>query len=83
MSIRTAVAQDNDVFAQVKQKSSSTGKSFTETLNDALRIGLLRTAGSPTRREFRIEPFVMGYRPNLNCDCIEALLEEAEGPAHR
>ena len=32
---------------------------------------------------FRIQPFHMGYRPELNYDDVESLLEYLEGPLHR
>ena len=83
MSIRTTVTLDDDVLARVKQQSSSRGKSFRETLNELLRTALVTAESQPKRRELVIEPHFGGYRPELNYDCTEALLEQIEGVDHR
>jgi plasmid stability protein len=83
MSIRTTITLDDDVAERVKQQSRSHGKSFRETLNELLRAGLLAAETQPKRTKFRVKPFHSGYKPSLNLDCTEALLEYLEGPEHR
>jgi len=83
MSIRTTVTLDEDVLERVKQESRSRGTSFRATLNDLLRAALLREADGPMRAGFRVKPTSMGYRPGLNYDDVESLLETAEGENHR
>lgn len=82
MSIRTTVTLEDDVVARVKGESQSRGASFRDTLNDLLRVALLDAANKPRRRTIRIEPAHMGYKPGLNYDSIESLLEYGEGDAH-
>jgi hypothetical protein len=82
MSIRTTVTLDNDVLERVKRESRARGTSFRQTLNDLLRSALLNPS-APQRSGFRIQPFHMGYRPGLNYDSTESLLEYAEGDQHR
>jgi hypothetical protein len=82
MSIRTTVTLDDDVMERVKRESRSRGASFKDTLNDLLRTALLNTSEKPKRR-LLIKPSHMGYRPGLNYDSVEALLEYGEGPWHR
>jgi hypothetical protein len=83
MSIRTTVTLDDDVAARVKRESQSRGASFRDTLNDLLRAALLGAGNQPRRRTLRIKPTRMGYRPGLNYDNIESLLEYGEGEQHR
>ena len=83
MSIRTTVTLDNDVIERVKLQSKERGVSFRDTLNDLLREALNSQAHPPVRRTLRIEPISMGYRPGLNYDHIESLIEYSEGPEHR
>jgi hypothetical protein len=83
MSIRTTVTLDDDVIARVKRESQSRGASFRDTLNDLLRAALLSADTSPRRRTLRIKPIHMGYKPGLNYDNIESLLEYGEGERHR
>jgi hypothetical protein len=82
MSIRTTVALDEDVLIRVKEVSRTRGVSFREALNELLRTALIEKPVRSTEA-FRVKPTNMGYRPELNYDCTEALLEYGEGPFHR
>ena len=83
MSIRTTVTLDEDVIARVKRESQSRGTSFRDTLNDLLRVALLSAGSPPPHRTLNIKPSHMGYKPGLNYDSIESLLEYGEGESHR
>ena len=83
MSIRTTVTLDDDVLARVKRESQSRGASFRDTLNDLLRTALLGVGGESRSRTLTIRPAHMGYKPGLNYDNIESLLEYGEGDRHR
>jgi hypothetical protein len=83
MSIRTTVTLDDDVVERVKQESKSRGASFRETLNELIRAGLVSLQAQPKRRVFKVRATAMGYRPDLNQDKIESLIEYSEGPFHR
>jgi len=55
-----------------------TGRSFKETINQAVRVGL----SSPQHRPqvpFRIEARALGLRAGLSYDSIPELIERAEG----
>ena len=82
MSKRTTVTLDDDLLFRIKEISRTRRVSFSEALNELLRTALNE---KPLRSVelFKIEPVDMGYRPGLNYDCTEALLEYAEGPFHR
>jgi hypothetical protein len=83
MSIRTSVTLDDDVAARVKRESQSRGASFRETLNDLRRAALPDTGRKARRRTLRIKPTHMGYKPGLNYDNSESLIECGEGKRHR
>jgi hypothetical protein len=83
MSIRTTVTLDDDVIERVRRHARSLGRPFRETLNELLRTGLLAAEARPAGKRFRIKPFHMGYRPELNYDDVESLIEYLEGPLHR
>jgi plasmid stability protein len=82
MSIRTTITLDDDVASRVKHESQTRGASFRDTLNDLLRAALL-TVDKPPRRTLTISPAHMGYKPGLNHDSVESLLEYGEGETHR
>ena len=81
MSVRTTITLDDDVIERVKRESRARGASFRDTLNDLLREALV--AGSQQRRTLVIQPLHMGYRPGLNYDDVESLIEYGEGQEHR
>jgi hypothetical protein len=83
MGIRTTVTLDEDVLERVRRESRSRGATFRDTLNDLLREALLPPKARPLRRTLKITPVHMGYRPGLNLDDIESLLEYGEGNRHR
>jgi len=83
MSVRTTVTLDDDVIERVRAESKSRGTSFRETLNELLRIGLVTRASQAESKPFRVKAHHSGFRPGLNYDCTEALIEYAEGPEHR
>jgi hypothetical protein len=83
MSIRTTITLDDDVIERVKRESRSRGASFRETVNDLLRAGLLRSESPPLHRKFEIRPAHMGFKPGLNHDDVESLIEYGEGEQHR
>ena len=60
-----------------------TGRSFKETVNEVLRIGL--TVGRPVKpvKPFKIYARDLHPRPGLNFDNIEELLDQIEGPLRR
>lgn len=78
MSVRTTITLDDDVIKRVKQESRARGASFKQTLNELLRAALTEKP-KPKRKPFKIRATNMGYRPELNYDKIEALIEYAEG----
>lgn len=83
MSIRTTVTLDDDVAERVRERSRAQGIPFRDALNQLLRLALATQESPPDRRNFRIKPSHMGYRPGLPYDNVEALLEYGEGEWHR
>lgn len=66
--MRTTLTLDDDVAMQLKQKASQSGRSFKETVNDILRLGLL--ANTPASDTVVPTPRPMG-RPLI--DLTQAL----------
>ena len=83
MSVRRTVILDDDLVDRVKRESLLRGASFSNTVNVLLRRALPEIVDVRERRTFLIKPSHMGYRPELNNDCVEALIEYGEGPMHR
>ncbi len=59
------------------------GRSFKDTVNEFLRLGLSARRTAPARKPFRIQARDLGLRPGFQLDNIGELLEQLEGPVHR
>jgi len=77
------VTLDEDVRAKLEAQMRETGKSFKETVNETLRVGLLSHQKVKTAKPFQIQARDMGLKPGLNYDKVWELIEEAEGPEYR
>ena len=58
---------------------AETGKSFKDSVNDLLRLGLQAARKRP-EEPFVVKPFQTGPRPGLSFDNVEDLLDQVEGP---
>jgi hypothetical protein len=85
MGIRTTVTLDEDVLERVKQESKSQGLPFKRILNELLRDALAsRQDLKQCKREFHADAIHMGPKLfDFSYDCIPALLDRLDGPAHR
>ncbi len=81
--MRTTLTLDEDVAAKLKAESRRSGRSFKETVNEALRLGLEHRPRKGRAGAFRVKARPMGLRHGLSLDCTSALLEELEGSGHK
>lgn len=82
--MRTTITLDDDVAAKLKAEVRRSGRSFKETLNEALRRGLLPRRSPGPHRPFRIQARDLGaLRPGLSLDDVAGLLDRVEGEQHR
>lgn len=80
--MRTTITLDEDTAQQIQEEMRQSGRSFKDTVNEAIRVGLSGRQSAPTAR-FRIEAKPLGARPGISYDNIGELLEQLEGPLHR
>jgi len=81
--MRTTLTLEDDVVAKINSEMRRSGKSFKETVNEFLRIGLTARRELIQSEPFKVRAFPMGGRPGLDYDKVSDLLEEAEGPLYR
>lgn len=81
--MRTTLTLDDDVHAKLEAEMRKSGKSFKETVNEFLRIGLTARRETKLAQPFEIYARDLGARPGLNFDNIEELLDQVEGPMRR
>jgi hypothetical protein len=81
--VRTTLTLDEDVRAKLEAEMRKSGKSFKETVNEVLRVGLTARREPKPAKPFEIYARDLGARPGLNFDNIEELLDQVEGPMRR
>lgn len=82
--MRTTLTLDDDVAARLQAEARKSGRPFKVVVNEYLRAGLAQRQTAKKAAPFKVEPFDLGGpRSGRSYDDIGALLEEAEGPAHR
>ncbi len=81
--MRTTITLDEDVRAHLEQEMRRSGKSFKETVNEVIRIGLTVKQRPQPLKPFKVRAKALGLRPGLSYDNIEELLDLVEGPDHK
>ena len=59
------------------------GKSFKETVNETLRVGLLSRQKINGKKPFKVMAKDMGLKPGYSFDKPWDLIEEIEGPDYK
>jgi hypothetical protein len=81
LSMRTTVTFEPDVARLLDDHAKRTRKSFKETLNAAVRMGLGRISESAPAREFTIEARPMQLKAGLDAGRFNSLLDELDADA--
>jgi hypothetical protein len=80
MGRRITVALDDDVRMELEDQMRKSGKSFKETVNETLRLGLLAQRKA---KPFRIRVKSLGLKPGYTFDKPWDLIEEIEGSGYK
>ncbi len=82
--MRTTLTIDDDVaFGLRRAQESEPKKPFKEIVNETLRRGLSSASARSPKKKFKLTPFRIGLRKDLNFDNIEEVLDILEGPNRR
>jgi hypothetical protein len=68
---------------KIKYRMAQSRASFKETVNEALRAGLLDTSRERSQKPFRVKARDLGLRSNLSYDNVEDLLDQLDGANRR
>ncbi len=77
--MRTTLTLDDDLALQLKEAARSSGESFKDIVNSALRRGL-RQAGKPepSLPRFVVEPKACGFRAGVDLRKLNQLVDDLE-----
>jgi hypothetical protein len=81
--MRTTITLDEDVRAKLQAQMRKTGKSFKETVNETLRLGLLSRQNASKQKPFKVRARDLGLKPGYSYDKVWDLIEEIEGPDYK
>ena len=83
MATRTTITLDEDVRAKLEAEMRKSGRSFKETVNETLRVGLQSRQKSVVSKPFKVRPKAMGLKPGYSYDKVWELIEQVEGPDYK
>lgn len=77
--MRTTLTLDDDVAAKLEADARKSGRSFKETVNHYLRLGLNTHKATKPPKPFKVRARPLGERPGLDYDDVWGLIEQLEG----
>jgi len=72
------VTLDPDVAARVRQEMRRTGDGLKAVINRVLRLGLGVSGKPPARRRFEVQPHRFGFKPGIDLDRLNQLVDELD-----
>ena len=75
--MRTTLTLEPDVAQLLKLRTQREKVSFKRAVNDALRAGLSK-AHSPARVKFKVEPVALNFKPGIDLNKLNQLVDELE-----
>lgn len=76
--MRTTLTLEPEIADGVNREMRRTGLSMKDVVNQALRTGLGIGGKPPRPRPFRVEPHSFGFRPGIDLDRLNQLVDELE-----
>ena len=80
--MRTTLTIDPDVAQLLRREMRRTGGTMKAVVNEALRAGLVNRGKPPRAPRFRVEPHDFGFRPGIDTDRLNQLVDEMEAEEH-
>jgi len=77
--MRTTLTLEDDLARRLKQLARTTGRSFKEVVNAAIRMGLSVGDGpAPEQEPFRVDPKACGFRSGIDPTRLNQLYDDLE-----
>ena len=77
--MRTTLTLEDELAERLKRLARTTGQSFKEVVNTAIRKGLSIGDGpAPDQEPFRVAPKACGFRPGLDPTKLNQLYDDLE-----
>lgn len=76
--MRTTLTLDPDVARRLEHEMKRSGEGLKAVVNQALRVGLGMSDKPVRPGPFRVEPHDFGFRPGIDLDRVNQLVDELE-----
>lgn len=76
--MRTTLTLEPDLAKKLKDLAHRRGQSFKQALNDVIRRGLATEAPRAKRERYVVEPHRGGFRPGVDADKLNQLVDQLE-----
>ena len=76
--MRTTLTLDPDVGQLLQREIRRTNGSMKSVVNDALRVGLGMRGKSARAPLYKVQPHAFGFRPGIDTDRLNQLVDEIE-----
>lgn len=76
--MRTTLTIDADVEQLLLREIQRSNSSMKAVVNNALRLGLGTVNKPPRLRKFEVKPHAFGFRPGIDADRLNQLVDELE-----
>ena len=76
--MRATLTIDSDVEQLLRREMRRTNRSMKAVVNDALRVGLGVRGKPPRQPFFRVEPHAFDFKPGIDADRLNRLVDEME-----
>jgi hypothetical protein len=80
-SMRTTLTLDEDVAALLREEVEHSRLPFKQVVNQVIRLGLRAAAAPETRLPFRTRAHSFGFKPGVDLDKLNQLVDELETEA--
>lgn len=80
--MRTTLTIDDDLAGLLRRRARELGLPFKEVVNRTLRSGLGEQAKPRRQRPTRTIPHAFGFRPGIDLDKLNQLVDEFEAEAY-
>lgn len=81
-AMRTTLTLERDVAERLRMEVRRSGKSLKSVVNEALRFGLGLRGKAVKGPSFRVEPHAFGFKPGVDLDRLNQLVDELEAEEH-
>lgn len=81
--MRTTLTIDPDVERLLQREMRRTDRSMKAVVNDALRVGLGAQGKTVRLPPFKVEPHAFHFKPGVDVDRLNQLVDELEVEARR